>query len=85
LHHQVYEPLPVHFQCSVTELENWASRSFRVWRGADRLTLEGDGSFCTALHPRRPDTSVLQYVLFMECFWCDRMIHRVWCSWIRAS
>jgi hypothetical protein len=22
LHHQVYEPLPVHFQCSVTELEN---------------------------------------------------------------
>jgi len=39
-----------------------------VWRGAAGLTLEDEGSSCTALHPRRPDTSVLQYVLFMECF-----------------
>lgn len=76
LHQQVYQRWLVHFQCSITEFENWTSKSFGLWRGADGVTLEDQGRSCTALYTRRPDTSVLQYVLFME-FWCNRMIHRV--------
>jgi hypothetical protein len=83
LHQQEYRHSLVYFQCSLTESEDWASRSSGVWRGVDGLILEDEDSSWkhppnnTALHPRWPDISVLQYVLFLECFWCDTMIHMV--------
>jgi hypothetical protein len=74
LYQQVYRHPLVHSNVHLTESEHWASRSVGVWRDADGLPLEGDGSswkhtpINTTLYPRQPDVSFLQCMLFMECF-----------------